>query len=162
MIDRETGPAGRSAPGEFLEHLEDATRVHVDARVIGYHMVADPRYLNLTRLLFSGLRAGKIRAQTSAVTLYQLLAEPFRQRDAERAREIGKILTVHPGLEVVPLTSDVAEQAAQVQAQLGGRPERAFQIATALIRGADVYLTEHSGLRRIVGMSVVNMESYSG
>jgi hypothetical protein len=67
---------------------------------------------------------------------------------------------VHAGLELVPVTSEVAVQAAQVRAQLGGRPERAVQIATALIGGADVYLTEGSGLRRIVGMAVVNLEDY--
>ena len=161
MTDTDFRPDDVHGADVLRELLEDATRVHVDARVIGYHLVADPRYLELTRLLFSGLRSGKIRAQTSAVTLYQVLAELHRQAQPERAREIGKILTIHPGLEVLPVTAEVAEQAAQVRAQLGGRAERALQIATALISGAELYLTEHSGLRRIVGMSVVNLESFA-
>jgi predicted nucleic acid-binding protein len=161
MIDAMQHADGVNAAVVLRELLEDATRVHVDARVIGYHLLADARYLELTRLLFTGLRSGKIRAQTSAVTLYQLLAELHRHGEPERAREIGKILTIHPGLELLPVTAEVAEQAAQVRAQLGGRTERALQIATALIAGADLYLTEHSGLRRIVGMSVANLESFA-
>jgi len=161
MIEAASHPESVNGAGILLELLEDATRVHVDARVIGYHLLADARYLELTRLLFSGLRTGKIRAQTSAVTVYQLLAELHRHGEPERAREIGKILTIHPGLELLPVTAEVAEQAAQVRAQLGGRTERALQIATALTAGADLYLTEHSGLRRIVGMSVANLESFA-
>jgi hypothetical protein len=36
-----------------------------------------------------------------------------------------------------------------------------MQIATALIGGADLFVTEHTTLRRIVGMSVVNLDSYA-
>lgn len=151
------GPAGASA---LQARVEDALKVHIDARVIGYHLTGDPRYGQLTAVLFDGLRSGRVQGQTSAVTLYQLLAEVFRRAEAERAGEIAKALTVHRGLELVPVTERIATQAAQVRAQLGGRSERALQIATALVEGADLFLTEGSGLRRIVGMSVENLDTY--
>ncbi|MFQ5689003.1 MAG: type II toxin-antitoxin system VapC family toxin [Gemmatimonadota bacterium] len=142
----------------LLAKLSGAGRIHVDARVFAHHLRADPRYLELTRALFGSLRSGRLAAQSSAVLLYQLLAEVYRHSETVRAAEIARILSVHRGLELVPVTPEIAAQAAQVRAQLGGRPERALQIATGLLTGAEIYLTEGSGLRRIAGMTVVNLE----
>lgn len=145
----------------FRKQLETARLVHVDAGVIGHHLVADPQYLSLTRELFEALRSGRAKAQVSSMSVYQVLAEAYRRGHDAEAREIAKILTVHPGLSIVPVTPEIATQAAEVKAQLGGSTERAMQIATALIGGADLYVTEHTTLRRIVGMSVVNLDSYA-
>jgi predicted nucleic acid-binding protein len=140
--------------------LDAAELVHLDPRVFAYHLIGATIYSELTGVVFNGMRSRSFRTQTSSFALYQLLTEVYRRGEEERAAEISKMITVHTGLELVPVTSEVAVQAANVRAQLGGRPERAVQIATALIGGADVYLTEGSGLRRIVGMAVVNLEDY--
>jgi predicted nucleic acid-binding protein len=142
------------------ERLEAAELVHVDARVFGYHLIEENPYADLTGVVFAGMQAGSVRAQTSSLALYQLLAEVYRHGEDDRAKEIARTLTIHKGLELVPVTADVAVQAAQVIAQLGGRPERAVQIATALAGGAEIFLTQGSGLRRIVGMVVVNLEDF--
>ena len=140
--------------------LDAAELVHLDPRVFAYHLLGATLYSELTQVVFMGMRRQSFRTQTSSFALYQLLAEVYRRGEESRAAEVAKMITVLAGLELVPVTSEVAVQAAQVRAQLGGRPERAVQIATALIGGADVYLTEGSGLRRIVGMAVVNLEDY--
>jgi predicted nucleic acid-binding protein len=143
------------------ERLNAADLVHVDARVFAYHLIAENPYAELTRVVFGGMQTGAVRAQTSSLALYQLLAEVYRRGEDDRAREIARMLTVHQGLDMVPVTPDVAMQAAQVRAQLGGRPERAVQIATALAAGAEIFLTQGSGLRRIVGMAVINLEDFA-
>lgn len=150
-----------SARARFRELLQDARRVHVDARVLAFHLLATDRYLDLTRLLFSTLRAGEVVGQTSAVSFFQLLSEAYRAEAAEDADRLLRTLTVVPGLEVVPLSASLAAQAAQVRARLGGRSERAMQIATALGGAADLFLTQGSGLRRIAGMAVTDLEDYA-
>ncbi len=150
-----------SARARFRDRLEEAGRVHIDARVLAFHLLADARYLDLTRLLFSGLRTGAVSGQCSAIALYQLLVEPFRRGRPARAREVSKLLSVYPGLDVLPVSPEIAVQAAEVRARLGGGPERALQIATALGQDADLYLTEGTGLRRIAGMAVLNLEDYA-
>ena len=150
-----------SPAARFRARLEDARRVHLDARVLAYHLLGDPRYLELTRLLFAGLRSGAVRGQTSALALYQLLVEPWRRGEEERATELARHLSVVPGLDLLPVSADIAAQAAQVRARLGGTPERAIHIATALDAAADLYLTEGSGLRRVAAVSVMNLEDYA-
>jgi predicted nucleic acid-binding protein len=143
------------------QRLAQAHLVHIDARVFALHLVGNPKMVALTREVISGLREGRIRGQTSVMTLYQLLAELYRQGETRRAADLARDLMVHTGLAMVPASSEIAVQAAEVRAQLGGRPERALQVATALVGRADVFLTTESGLRRIAGMSVVNLEDFS-
>jgi predicted nucleic acid-binding protein len=145
----------------FRERLEEAGRVHVDARPLAYHLLGAPRYRELTRQLFDGVRAREIVAQTSVMTLYQILAEPHRRGEPEAAEHAGDLLTAARSLDTVPVTGAIARRAAQVRARLGGRAERAIQIATALEADADLFLTQGSGLRRIVGTGVLDLDDYA-
>jgi len=141
--------------------MAESGLIHIDARVLGLHLIGERRFTDLTRLLFTGLKAGDYRAQTSSVTLYQLLAEPYRRGETDKAQIAERLLESIPGMEIVPVTAAVAAQAAQVRAQLGGGTERAIQVASAFLGDADTFLTDRSALRRIAGMSVECLESYT-
>ncbi len=149
-----------SLRARFTDRLERARRVHVDARVLAYHLLARPPFSDLSRLLLEGLRAGRIEGQTSALTVYQLLTEPYRTGAEEAASRVARYVSAFPGLEILPVTTEVARQAAQVQARLGGRAERSVQVATALAGDADLFVTQGSGLKRIAGMEVLDLEDF--
>lgn len=150
-----------SRPAAFREELEEAGLVHVDARVLGFHLVGAERYAQLTRLLLRGLETGEVSGQSSSLSVYQVTAGPYREGQDEAAGRARDYLTAFRGLELVDVTPAIAAQAAQVRARLGGRMERAFQVATALDRGAAVFLTEGSGIRRIAGMGVMDLDDYA-
>ena len=143
-----------------MQALRDAGVIHVDACVLGLHLTGDPRYLPLTRGLLQGLLDGEFEGRTSALSLYQLLVEPFRRGSEADAETIESCLAAFPGLEIVPVTPAIGRQAAQVKAQLGGGMERAVQIATALAGDAEIFVTQRSALRRIAGMGVSQLETY--
>ena len=142
----------------LLERLRTAKLVHIDARVLALHLLGEQDLSERTNEIMTALQTGRVQAQTSALSLYQILAEVYRSGRSDLAGEIAKALQVYTGLTMIPATPDVAVQAAEVRAQLGGRPERALQIATALGKGAEIYVTTRSGLRRIAEMSVINIE----
>lgn len=149
-----------SLRARFRDRLEDAGRVHLDPRALASHLLAVPGQVELTRLLFEGLRDGSVTGQTSALSLYQLLVEPYRRGRDGAASTAADYLTAVRGLEIVAVSAAIARQAAEVRARLGGRGERALQIATALEAGADLYLTRDSGLRRIAGMEVLDLADF--
>lgn len=151
-----------SSHSRFVSQLSEAGRVHIDAGVLALHLLGDPSYLDLTRLLFSSLRTGACTAQTSVISIFQIGVEPFRRGQDVLALKACTHISALPGLEIVPVSGVIATQAAQVRAQLGGRTERAIQIATALVSDANAYLTQHSGLRRIAGMSILSLDSFLG
>lgn len=149
-----------SRGAELRSRLEEAGGVHLDARVIGYHLLGSRPEVELTRLVFAAIREGAVDARTSAITLYQLLAEPYRRGEAEVAEEAGKLLSGLRGLEVVPVTGELAGQAARVRARLGTGTAASVQIATAVTREAGLFLTDGSGLRRVAGVRVENLANY--
>lgn len=150
-----------SSRAAFQSRLEEAHRIHIDPIVIAYHLLGISPYVDLTTLLFAGIHAETIRAQTSALSVYQLLVEPYRKGEEELALRAFKYLGSQPGLEIVPVTARIARQAAEVKARLGGSPERAVQLATALLGGSRAYLAIKSSLRRIAGMEIINLEDFA-
>lgn len=151
-----------SDAAELIGRLTEAGLVHIDASVFALHLTAHPRYATLTRCVLEGLRDGLFEGRTSAVTLYQLLAEPYRRGDSDAADRMQSLLAALPGLEIVPVTAVIAGRAAQVKAQIGGSLERAIQIATALGADAELLVTQRSTLRRIAGMPVEQLDGYAG
>jgi len=141
--------------------LTEAERVHIDASVLGLHLMGHPRYTPLTRMLFRLMSESQVRARTSAISLYQLLVEAYRRGQSDTARTAEQYLTTVPGLDVISVTPMIARQASEVRAQLGGTTERAIQIATALGGRAEIYLTQHSSFRRVAGMRVESLDLYS-
>ncbi len=141
--------------------LADAGVVFVDAGVVALHLAGDPQYLPLTRTILGGMRDGEFAGFTSAVTVYQLLVEPFRTGHPDVAERIERLLAALPGLDIVPVSATIARQAAQVQAQVGGSLARAIQIATALSGNSEIYVTQRSTLRRIAGLRVAQLDSYT-
>lgn len=141
--------------------LSDAGIVFVDAGVVALHLSGDPRYLPLTRTILGGMRDGEFAGFTSAITVYQLLVEPFRTGHPDVAERIERLLAALPGLEIVPVSTTIARQAAQAQAQVGGSLARAIQIATALSGNSEIYVTQRSALRRIAGLQVAQLDSYT-
>ncbi len=140
--------------------LTEAGVVHVDAGVLALHLTGDPRYLPLTRVVLGGLRDGEFAGRTSAITVYQLLVEPYRSGREQTAERVEMLVAALPGLEMVPVSATICRQAAQVKAQIGGGLARAIQIATALAGDADVYVTRRSALRRIAGLGVAPLDAY--
>ncbi len=145
----------------FHRRIEDARRIHLDPFVIAYHLIGQPPAVDLTRLLFTSIRGGRVRAQTSALSIYQLMTEPYREGEDELAERAFKYLNGHPGLEILPVTAAVARQAAEVQAKLGGTPERSMQVATALLGGAKAYVAHKTALRRIAGMEIISLDDFA-
>ncbi|MBT8462591.1 MAG: type II toxin-antitoxin system VapC family toxin [Gemmatimonadetes bacterium] len=145
---------------DFRVVLSDAGIVYVDAGVLALHLAGDPRYLPLTRVILGGLRDREFAGLTSAITIYQLLVEPYRSGEERTAERVEMLVAALPGLEVVPVSATVARQAAQVKAQIGGGLPRAIQIATALAGESEVYVTRRSTLRRIAGLGVVQLDAF--
>lgn len=142
----------------FAELLRSHGLVHVDASVLALHVAGLPDALPLTRQLFAALEAGDVRAQTSALSLYQLLVEAYRRDEESTATRIEELIGSIPGLAVLPVDGRIARQAAQVRAQIGGRVERSVQLATALSEGADLFLARRSALRRVAGLPIESLE----
>lgn len=59
------------------------------------------------------------------------------------------------GLDLVPVTADVAQTGARLRAEYGLRTPDALHLAPAIEAGADVFLTNDERLRRVSDVRVM-------
>ena len=91
---------------------------------------------------------GNHRVVASSLALAELLVRRYRvfgSDGAERARAAFEAL---PGLELYAVTNEIADQAARIRAATNLQLPDAIHIATALVAGAEAFLTNDRQLLR--------------
>jgi predicted nucleic acid-binding protein len=101
----------------------------------------------LAEQLFDGFVAtGRNSASLSMVTVQEILVRPFRSGTAAVATAEG-FLRHFAEIRLVEVSYDIAREAAQIRAATGLRTPEALIIATALVTGADVLVTNDRSWR---------------
>ena len=114
-----------------------------------YHLEAHLHYQPLTQELLAGIQAGRHAANISTVTVMELTVRPWQVGRPAVAREYEALLVHFPHLTLADVTRDVARRAAQLRARYRLRPADALQVATALVRGATVFVANDRRLTRL-------------
>lgn len=133
--------------------------VGLDTAPLIYYIEANPTYISMLDPFFDALDAGEFNVVTSFVTLLEVLVQPIRHGDTSLADQYRHILLNFAGLKSVPLSEDVAEQAAKLRAAHNLRTADAIQMATALSAGASVFLTNDLKLASVPGMQILTLKS---
>jgi predicted nucleic acid-binding protein len=96
---------------------------------------------------------------TSAITLTEVLVQPFMSANVRLQQEYRDILLYSPNFEVVPIDLDVAERAADLRARHGLRTPDALQIAAALSSGCEAFVTNDSKLQRVSELRILVLDN---
>lgn len=135
--------------GILADALTGHTRLGLDTAVFIYHLERHPRYFALTHPLLAGVEAGHWSACTSVVTLMELTVRPWQLGQPEIAQRYEAALAQFPNLMLLDVTPGIARQAAQLRAHYRLRPADALQLATALVGGATLFVTNDRDLARV-------------
>lgn len=87
------------------------------------------------------------------------MVHPLRLQRPDAARAYRDQISGFPGLTLVPLDLDVAEEAARLRASYNLSTPDAIQAASALLAGAPVLLTNDHRLERVPDLEVVLLDS---
>lgn len=129
--------------------LNGHERLGLDTAIFIYHLERHPRYSPLTHLLFSGIEAGQWTAFTSVVTLMELAVRPWQLGRPEVAYRYEDALGRFPNLHLIDVNRAIARQAAQLRAEFRLRPADAVQVASALVSGATLLVTNDRDMLRL-------------
>ena len=124
-------------------------RISLDTNVFIYFLEDHPRYGFWCGALFDLIERGHNPAVTSTVTLLELLVQPYRAQQEELAQKIFALTSTYPKLEWVPLTMNLADQAAELRARYRLSTPDAIQLATAIGHKATRFYGNDRGLRRV-------------
>jgi predicted nucleic acid-binding protein len=140
---------------DFLKHHPV---VGLDSSLFIYHLEDHPRYAPLTEIIFSAVEKGSVKGITSYLSLLEILVKPKTEGLLQAARDYEYFLTTFPNLTFFDLGLDVARKASDLRASDRIKAPDAIQIATAIIHGANAFLTNDKIFDRVKGIEILILD----
>ena len=132
--------------------------VALDTPVFIYQLENNPRYVGLTDRVFSWLESAGGRAVTSAITMTELLVQPYRGGDQRRVDEFYGLLSTYPNLQWIAPSLEIADAAARIRAAHRLRTPDALEAATALAGDSTRLTTNDPVFRRVTGLETLILD----
>jgi hypothetical protein len=92
--------------------VSGVTSLAFDTSPFIYLLERSPKYLACVRDIFGRVDRGEVAGCTSVITVTEVLTLPTRRQNAELQREYRQLLTGSRDLRLLPITAEVADQAA--------------------------------------------------
>ena len=144
----------------FLKRLKNQ-KIAIDTMIFVYAFEDHPAHASFLRSFFSALEKGEMESVTSSVTITECLTQPYRVKDFTLAAQYMALFRNFPHLSVVPVTDDIAERAAFLRASQNLKTPDALQLATALLSGANFFLTNDQSLSSIQDVPILILDRLS-
>lgn len=137
----------------WIEALGDAV-IAMDTAPFIYYLEEHPVYLPLLDPLFDAIEAGAVQVITSTVTLLEVLVAPHRDGNDDLVDRYRRMLLDTRGVDVRPVSEQVAETAARLRGDYTVRTPDAIQLATAICGQASIFLTNDRRLPSLPDIEV--------
>lgn len=129
-----------------------ATRlIALDAMIFIYYLDAsDDTLHSRSRQIIEPLLTNKTRGVTSIVSVLETLSSPRYINDTERLENYSLFFQSVPGLRVIEVTWDIAQEAARLRREYKNlRTPDAIQLATAVVSRASTFITNDARLKTL-------------
>lgn len=111
------------------------------------------------RPFFQAMDRGGLVVVTSIITLVEVLVHPLKHGDATLAQQYRNTLLSSRGLTSIPVSHNIAEEAARLRAAHNLRTPDSIQMARALLAGAGYFLTNDAKLASVPGPQVLTLDA---
>jgi predicted nucleic acid-binding protein len=134
--------------------LPESGTVYLDANGFIYSIERIDPFRAMLDTLWLTVSAGQITVVTSELTLLEVLVKPLKVGDATTATLFRTVLKHTPDVQMLPITQAVLEAAANLRATLGLKTPDAIHVATALLNGSMLFVTNDSAFHRVTDLTV--------
>jgi predicted nucleic acid-binding protein len=121
--------------------------VALDSAPLIYYVEAHPVFFECLQPFFEALEQRRFEATTSTITIAEVLVHPFRFKRTRLVEAYHDLFATY--LHVTAMSYAIAEKAASLRAVHNLETPDAIQLATALDRKADFFLTNDAKLSRL-------------
>lgn len=140
--------------------LRQAGVVGLDTSVFIYAFERHPDYGPLSRAVFRELESGRCQGSASALALGEVLVGAKKADNPELVLRYRDVFQRFPGLTMHYADAAVMEQMADLRVRYGLPTPDAIHIGTALVHGANAFVTNDSGLKRITAPKVLVLSEF--
>jgi len=142
----------------LLEPLREVRRLGFDTAPVIYFVEAHPEYDMRITPTFERIEQGELEGITSVITLMEVLVQPIRLNRIDLASRYRQLLLDSERFSTLPITIEVAERAAELRARYNLRTPDALQVAAAIVRRCEAFLTNDARLKRVAEIRVLTLE----
>ncbi len=142
----------------WIEELRGQT-VGMDTAPLIYFIEENSNYVKFVDPFFEAIERNEFTVVTSIVTLLEVLVVPIRLKQDGLAQKYRDLLFKSKGLSTVPVTQEIAEEAARLRSIYNSmRTPDAIQIATAMKERASRFLTNDARLPSLSGLKMLQLD----
>lgn len=141
---------------QISDALSGIRSLGFDSDCIIYFVDPNPEFDQRMTAIFHEIASGRIIGLTSTLTLTEGLVRPLNNGDAQTAQRYRNLLLNSNDFQVLPISADIAEIAADMRVRYNLRTPDALQVATAIHAGCDAFLTNNGKhFRRVTDLQVL-------
>jgi predicted nucleic acid-binding protein len=129
-----------------LEQL-DGARVALDSVIFIYALEGNPVFGERAKQILQSIERGKCQGFACDLVLAELMVKPLRSGQPEIAQEYAIDLPRFPNLTFVSVSREIVVAAARLRGNSNLGLIDALHLATALIAGCTVFITNDAALR---------------
>jgi predicted nucleic acid-binding protein len=127
----------------------------LDTAPLIYFIEGQSEYQKQLLELFSAADKGAFVFISSTLTLLEVLVKPIKEGRNDIVEQYTSFLTTAKGIDLFDINVEVAKQAAYLRAKYSLRTPDSIQIATALVMGADYFITNDHRLTHVTEVQVL-------
>lgn len=137
--------------------LAGVTLLGFDTAPLIYFVEANSQYDALVTEVVRRIVAGNLNGITSVITLLEVLVVPLRSNNIVLQQEYRDLLLNSNHFHCQDITIIIAEVAVDLRARYNLRTPDALQIAAALQSGCQAFITNDTGLKRVIELRVLTL-----
>lgn len=142
------------------DRITDGQTLFLDTAPVIYFVERKQPYFTPVEALFRRVDQGDLTVVTSAITLAECLYYPYKNEDDGLVRAFTRRLVTGQSVRFVSTTADIADQSAQLRARYNLGFADAFQVATAVAAGCNLFLTNDKQLKRIQSLEILVLNDF--
>jgi predicted nucleic acid-binding protein len=143
-----------------LGRLLKGKTVFIDTAPLIFFIEKNPKYSAIVKPVVALIDSGQAKGVTSTITLLEVLVLPLREGNKKLADAYRSILLSSKNLETCEISNAISEKAAALRAKYGFKTPDSIQLATAIMRRADYFLTNDLALKQVKEIKVVVLEDF--
>lgn len=138
--------------------LHGVSSLAFDTAPIIYFVEANPAYDQLVIDIFNRVAAGQLLGWTSVISLSEVLVRPIVSGRKDLQDQYRELLLNSANFHTLPITADVAENAARIRGAYGLRLPDAIQIAFAINAGCQAILCNDRRMEQVTELEVLILD----
>lgn len=153
--------SGRDNLAVFRKLLSKSKVVAVDSPIFIYHFEIVETFFPLTSIIFDLFSQESITLLTSVVSIAEVLTKPYINKDEATVSLIKATFARMKNLQILSIDQNLAVAAAFLRARYQLHLPDAFQIATAIVRQADTFITNDEKLKKVKEVKIVCLSDFA-